>query len=277
MTEILNSFRFGVRLLDLIDIAIVAFIVYRLLLLIKGTRAMQMLLGLGVVGLGFFVSSTFGLFTTHWLLSHFFDYLIVIIIVLFQDDLRRALTHVGKTSVFTRSVSEAEKERLHELCKAASILATQKRGALLVIERDTGLKNFIETGSPIDAQINSELIVSLFQPTSPLHDGAVIISGDRIASAACFLPLSQDPDIDKRYGTRHRAAMGLSEETDAIIIIVSEETGNVHLVSGGKITTNMDEDALYRSLSIILNLLSRPERLTSKIKSWFGKKKRKTP
>jgi len=275
VTEILNSFRFGVRLLDFIDIAIVAFIVYRLLLLIKGTRAMQMLLGLGVVGLGFFVSSTFGLFTTHWLLSHFFDYLIVIIIVLFQDDLRRALTHVGKTSVFTRSVSEAEKERLHEICRSAAQLASQKRGALIVIERDTGLKNFIETGSSIDAQINSELIVSLFQPTSPLHDGAVIISGDRVAAAACFLPLSQDPDIDKRFGTRHRAAMGLSEETDAIVIIVSEETGQIQLVSGGKITTDLDESTLHRSLSIILNLLSRPDRFTNRVKSWLGKKRKK--
>lgn len=237
---------------------------------------MQMLLGLGVVGLGFFVSSTFGLFTTHWLLSHFFDYLIVIIIVLFQDDLRRALTHVGKTSVFTRSVSEAEKERLHELCKAASMLAAQKRGALLVIERDTGLKNFIETGSSIDSQVNSELIVSLFQPASPLHDGAVIISGDRVAAAACFLPLSQDPDIDKRFGTRHRAAVGLSEETDAIVIIVSEETGHIQLVSGGKITTNLDEETLFRSLSIILNLLSRPDHFANRIKSWFKRKRKST-
>lgn len=275
MTELLNSFRFGVRLLDLLDIVIVAFIVYRLLLLIKGTRAMQMLLGLGVVGFGFFVSSTFGLFTTHWLLSHFFDYLIVIIIVLFQDDLRRALTHVGKTSIFTRSVSEAEKEQLRELCKATSQLASQRKGALIVIERDNGLKNFIETGSSLDAQINSELIVSLFQSTSPLHDGAAIISADRIAAAACFLPLSQDPDIDKRFGTRHRAAVGLTEETDAVVVIVSEETGHIQLVTGGKITTNLDEDTLFKNLSVMLNLISRPERLSNRFKGWLGKRRRK--
>ena len=208
MAELLANLRSSFRLTDLIDIALVALIVYRILLLIKGTRAMQMLTGLGILGIGFFLSSTYELLTTSWLLSYFFDYLILIVIVLFQDDLRKALTNVGRAPFFSSASFEEEREMVDDIARAASRMAKERVGALIVIERETGLKNFIDTGSRIEAKVKSELLYSLFVETSPLHDGAVIITGGRIAAAGCFLPLSKETNIDKRYGTRHRAALG---------------------------------------------------------------------
>ncbi len=218
MGDILFNLQSSIRLIDVLDISIVAFIVYRILLLIKGTRAMQMLAGLGILGIVFFLSSTFELFTTHWLLSYFFDYFILIVIVLFQDDLRRALTNVGKNPFFSGASDEEEQEMVDEIARSASRLAKEKIGALIVIERETGLKNFIDTGSKLDSKVKAELLYSIFITSSPIHDGAAIITGGRIAAAGCFLPLSKDPNIDKRYGTRHRAALGLTEDTDAIVV-----------------------------------------------------------
>src|SRR3954466_10523269 len=183
MGDLLANLQSSLRLRDLLDVALVAFVVYRVLLLIKGTRAMQMLTGLGILGIGFFLSSTLELFTTHWLLSYFFDYLILIIIVLFQDDLRRALTHVGKNPFFSSASAEEEREMVDEISKAATRLAKERIGALIVIERETGLKNFIDTGSKLDARVRSELMYAIFVPTSPIHDGAVIITEGRIAAA----------------------------------------------------------------------------------------------
>src|SRR5688500_1745144 len=168
---------------------------------------MQMLTGLGILGIGFFLSSTLELFTTHWLLSHVFDYLILIVIVLFQEDLRRALTHVGKNPFFASLYDEEEREMVDEISRAAIRLSRENVGGLIVIERETGLKNFIDTGSRLDARVKSELLYSIFIPSSPIHDGAVILTEGRIAAAGCFLPLSTDPDLDKQYGTRHRAAL----------------------------------------------------------------------
>lgn len=212
MKDLFSNLQSSLKLIDLIDVSLVAFIVYRVLLLIKGTRAMQMLTGLGILALGFFLSSTFELMTTHWVLSHFFDYLVLIVIVLFQDDLRRALTHVGKNPFFQSASFEQELEMVEEITKAATRLARERIGALIVFERETGLKNFIDTGSKLDAQVKAELLYSIFLTSSPIHDGAVIITNGRIAAAGCFLPLSKDPNIDKKYGSRHRAALGLTEE-----------------------------------------------------------------
>ena len=254
MTALLAQLRSNLRFTDLIDIAIVAFLVYRLILLIKGTRAMQMLTGLGILGIGFFLSSALDLFTTHWVLSYFIDYLILIVIVLFQDDLRKALTHVGKNPFFASASAEEERAMVDEISRAASRLARERIGALMVIERETGLKNFIDTGSKIEARVNADLLYSLFHETSPLHDGAVIITAGRMAAAGCFLPLSKDPNIDKRYGTRHRAALGITEDTDAIVVLVSEEAGEAHLVKNGRLMTNLTEQELSGSLTALLNL-----------------------
>lgn len=259
----------SLRPIDLLDVSIVAFIVYRVLLLIKGTRAMQMLTGLGILGIGFYLSSMLELFTTHWLFSYFFDYLILIVIVLFQDDLRRALTHMGRNPFFSAASAEEEREMVDDIARAATRLANEKIGALIVIERETGLKNFIDTGSRIDSKVKSELIYSIFVPNSPIHDGALIIRGGRIASAGCFLPLSKDPNIDKRYGTRHRAALGITEDSDALVVLVSEEAGEAHLVKNGKITTNLTEQELTQSLVALLDLSRGNDKIPSRMKGWF--------
>ncbi len=269
MTDLLRNLHAGIRWIDFVDIAIVALIVYRALLLIRGTRAMQMLTGLGILGIAFFLSSTFELFTTHWLLSYFFDYLILIVIVLFQDDLRRALTHVGKNPFFSGASAEEEREMIDEVAKAANRLARERIGALMVIERETGLKNFIDTGSKLDSRVRSELLYSIFVPSSPIHDGAVIINGGRIAAAGCFLPLSKDPNIDRRYGTRHRAAIGLSEDTDAIVVLVSEEAGECHLVKSGRITMNLSEEELRQSLAALLDLAKPTSNLPARVRGWL--------
>lgn len=269
MGDFLTNLQPSIRLIDMVDVAIVGFIVYRILLLIKGTRAMQMLTGLGILGIGFFLSSTFEFFTTHWLLSYFFDYLILIVIVLFQDDLRRALTHVGKNPFFAVSSDVEEREMVDEIARAATRLAKEKIGGLIVIERETGLKNFIDTGSQLDARVNSELLYSIFIPSSPIHDGAVIITGGRLSAAGCFLPLSKDPNIDKRYGTRHRAALGLTEDSDAIVVLVSEEAGEAHLVKNGKITTNLNEQELRQSLAALLDLSRSQINLPRRMRSWI--------
>jgi diadenylate cyclase len=267
--DLLANLQSSFRWIDLLDVTIVAFIVYRILLLIKGTRAMQMLTGLGILGIAFFISSAFELFTTHWLLSYFFDYLILIVIVLFQDDLRRALTHVGKNPFFASASAEEEREMVDEIARAATRLAHERVGALIVIERETGLKNFIDTGSKLDSRVKSELLYSIFLTSSPIHDGAVIITGGRIAAAGCFLPLSKDPNIDKRYGTRHRAALGLTEDSDAIVILVSEEAGEAHLVKNGKLTTNLSEQEIRQSLSALLDISRSQVNIPRRMRGWI--------
>ncbi len=257
------------RWIDVVDVGIVAFIVYRALLLIRGTRAMQMLTGLGILGIGFFLSSTLELFTTHWLLSYFFDYFILIVIVLFQDDLRRALTHVGKNPFFSSASAEEEREMIDEIARAATRLASERTGALIVIERETGLKNFIDTGSKLESKVKAELLYAIFQTNSPIHDGAVIIREGRVAAAGCFLPLSKDPNIDKRYGTRHRAALGLTEDTDAIVVLVSEEAGEAHLVKSGKLTTNLSEQEIWQSLAALLDVSRSQAKLPRRLRSWI--------
>jgi uncharacterized protein (TIGR00159 family) len=267
--DLLINLRSSLRLIDLLDVGIVAFIVYRVLVLIKGTRAMQMLTGLGILGIGFYLSSMLELFTTHWLFSYFFDYLILIVIVLFQDDLRRALTHVGKNPFFSAASAEEEREMVDDIARAATRLARERIGGLIVLERETGLKNFIDTGSRLESRVKAELIYAIFVPTSPIHDGAVIITGGRIAAAGCFLPLSKDPNIDKRYGTRHRAALGLTEDSDAIVVLISEEAGEAHLVKNGKITTNLNEQELRESLAALLNLSRGHVNLPKRLRGWM--------
>jgi diadenylate cyclase len=270
MFDLLANLQSSLRWKDLMDVGIVAFILYRVLLLIKGTRGMQMLTGLGILGIAFFLSSAFELFTTHWLLSYFFDYVILIVIVVFQDDLRRALTHVGKNPFFSSASAEEEREMVDEIARAALRLARERIGALIVLERETGLKNFIDTGSQLDARVKSELIYSIFVPSSPIHDGAVIVTNGRVAAAGCFLPLSKDPNIDKRFGTRHRAALGLTEDSDAIVVLVSEEAGEAHLVKNGKITTNLSEPELRQSLAALLDIARSQTSWPKRIRSWWA-------
>jgi uncharacterized protein (TIGR00159 family) len=206
------------------------------------------------------------------LLSYFFDYLILIVIVLFQDDLRRALTHVGKNPFFSSASSEEEREMVDEIARAATRLANERIGALFVIERETGLKNFIDTGSRLESRVKAELLYAIFVPSSPIHDGAVIIREGRIEAAGCFLPLSKDPNIDKRYGTRHRAALGITEDSDAIVVLVSEEAGEAHLVKNGKITTNLSEQEIRQSLSALLDISRSQGGLPRQLRAWLNQR-----
>lgn len=277
MSELLRSWSSGVRWIDLADILIVSYIVYRALLLIKGTRAMQMLTGLGILGIGFFVSRSFELYASHWILSYFFDHLILIVVVLFQDDLRRALTHVGKNPFFAGSSREDQlTEIIEEVAKAARLLSREKIGALIVFEGETGLKNLIDTGSMLEARISHELIYSIFLTQTPIHDGAVILSGGRIAAAGCFLPLSKETGIDRKLGSRHRAALGLTEETDAVVVLCSEETGRINLVRSGQILSDLSEHELRESLLALLGTNRRAAQLPRRILDWFAASRRGT-
>jgi len=250
---------------DLLDIGIVAVLVYELLLLIRGTRAMQMALSGGfLIGL-YFLSRWLGLETVNWLIRNLAGYVVFALIVLLQTDIRRALAHFGRTPFFRhfdRSSSAAE-EAVEELVVAVANLSAHRTGALVVIERQIGLRNYIEGGIPLDATVTSDLLLSIFQPTSPLHDGAAILQGDRVAAAACFLPLSVNPKVSRELGTRHRAAIGLTEENDALAIVVSEETGIVSLALKGGIERGLTSDLLRLRLRSLLGMRRRDVREAS--------------
>jgi diadenylate cyclase len=229
---------------DLVDIILMSIIVYRLLLLIKGTKAAHMLMGLGVLLMASMLSRYFELYTVDWLIQSFWAQIVIAIIILFQPEIRRALAQMGETKLFRTLTSAEELKSLEEVVRAAIALANRKMGALIAIERETSLKDFIEIGTPLDAKVTHELLLSIFHPTSPIHDGAVVIRGNRIVAAGCFLPITMGPDISKALGTRHRAGIGLSEETDAVVIIVSEETGIVSMAIGGKMESPVDMGTL---------------------------------
>jgi diadenylate cyclase len=234
---------------DLIDIAIVSLAIYELLKLIRGTRAVQMALGVTVLVALFYVSTWGKLETVNWLIRNTFGYLVFATIVLFQSDIRRALARVGQAR-FIRYLAKTESDDdvIEEVVVAATTLSSHRIGAILAIERDIGLRNYIEGGIPLDANATYDLMLSIFQHTSPLHDGAAILQGDRVAAAACFLPLTVNPRLSRDLGTRHRAAIGLTEETDAVAVVVSEETGAISLALEGGIERGLTPDQLRARL-----------------------------
>lgn len=241
-----------IRIQDILDIIIVAILVYRLLLFIKGTSAVQMLIGLGVTLVILSAAATYlGLYTIDWIIHSFWSHIVVALLILFQPEIRRALAQMGKTAFLSSFTSAQELKSLDEIVKAVVTLSNRKIGALIAIERETTLGDFVEIGTLLDAKVSREILVSIFHPTSPIHDGAVVIKGNRIIAAGCFLPIIFRPDIDKTMGTRHRAGIGLTEETDAIVIIVSEETGNISMASEGKLEINLDMTALRTILTEI--------------------------
>jgi diadenylate cyclase len=230
---------------DILDIAVVAFVVYEALKLIRGTRAVQMALGSFLVIVLFFLSGLFPLQTVNWLIRNMLVYVAFAAIVIFQSDIRRALAHLGRAPFFRYFASgEAAEEAIAEIVVAAQMLSTQHTGAIIVVEREIGLRNYIESGIPLDAKLTYDLLVTIFQPGSPLHDGAVIVQEDRVAAAACFLPLTVNPRVGRELGTRHRAAIGLTEESDALAIVVSEETGQISLALDGDIDRRLDAEQL---------------------------------
>ena len=238
---------------DALDIALVSFLIYELLLLIRGTRAVQMALSGGfLIGL-FFLSEWLQLETVNWLIRNLAAYVVVAIIVLFQSDIRRALAHFGRAPFFRYfERATSTDETLEELVTAATTLSARRIGAIIVVERQIGLRNYIEGGIPLDATVTYDLMATIFQPGSPLHDGATIVQGDRVAAAACFLPLSVNPRVSRELGTRHRAAIGLTEENDAVAIVVSEETGIISLAIAGDLERGLTADALRIRLRALL-------------------------
>ena len=244
--------------IGLIDIAIVGFLIYQLLLIIKGTGAVQLGLGLLFLVLIFFASEWLRLNTLHWTLTRIFPYLFFIIIILFQHEIRKAVSVLGQNPLMNLFTGRLVREPLDEIIFAVTAMASKRIGSLVVLEREMGLKNYIESGIQIDAKVSYDLLMSIFNPASPLHDGAVIIQRDRISAAACFLPLTLNPDLAREMGSRHRAAIGLSEETDAMIIVVSEETGRISLVYKEIIAGDLDGPELKKRISDYL-YLDRPD------------------
>lgn len=238
---------------DVIDILIVSLLIYEALKLIRGTRAMQMAIGSVFVILLLYVSQAFPLRTVGWLIRTLLAYVGFAAIVLFQSDIRRALSHLGRLPFFRYfGQSEHAAETIEEVITAAAMLAKARVGALVVLEREIGLRNYVESGIPIDAAVSYDLLTTVFQVSTPLHDGAVIISEDRIAAAACFLPLTVSPKLDRDLGTRHRAAIGLTEESDAIAVVVSEERGEISLARAGRILRGLSADDLRAQLQSLI-------------------------
>ncbi len=264
MPDIFSSLRWQ----DIVDILIVSYIIYRIILLIRGTRAVQMLVGIIVITIIYLISSRLDLLALHLLLRTFLSSILLIVIIVFQRDIRRALTQMGKTPFFQKNQDMAAHE-ISEIISAAMYMAKRRIGALIIIERENGLRDYIESGFILDANLLRELLVAIFFPMSPMHDGGVIVQNGRIHSAGCLLPLSRNPNINKRYGTRHRAALGLSEETDAIIIVVSEETQEISIVQGGRITPLRDEEKLTEMLK---NIFLTREKTSPLWKTWLKRK-----
>ncbi len=241
-----SSSRSGLR--DAIDILVVAFIIYHALLLVKGTRGWQMTLGIVALVFFYYLTQMLQLRAVEWLLANFFAYFIFALIVIFQSELRRALAEIGKGPFFQRFRGRQNNPQHEAIALAASSLSEQNLGSLIVLEGEIGLRDYVEKGVQLDAVLTYDLLVSIFNPKSPLHDGAVIVQGDRISAAGCFLPITHDPQISRELGTRHRAAIGITEETDAVAIVVSEETGSISMVMRGKMVRNLDTDSLVRTL-----------------------------
>jgi uncharacterized protein (TIGR00159 family) len=238
---------------DILDILIVAFVIYRVFLIIKGTRALQVVLGLTVIFFVFFLSKKLELFTLGWILNNFVASIVLVIVVIFQNEIRRMLLILGRSPFFT-GISYVEETLFYdELVNACMVLSQRKIGALIAIEREVGLEEFMEIGVKIDSDVNAELIVSVFHTASPLHDGALIIKEGRIRSASSILPLTMKDDIDKRLGTRHRAAIGITEVTDAVALVVSEETRKVSYAFRGVLTEDMNADTLKKVLKELLS------------------------
>jgi uncharacterized protein (TIGR00159 family) len=239
-----------IRWQDLLDIGIIAFLVYRALHIVRGSRAMQMIIGLAVILVAYVSSRALELFTLNWILDNFLASIILVIIVIFQSDIRRALTQVGTAPLFTQGerMVQRREDIIEEVAQAAVAMAGKHVGGLIVFEREVGLNEYMEIGTRLDARVSRELLESVFLPHSPIHDGALVIQQGRVTAVRCLLPLSTNPHLKQSWGTRHRAALGVTEETDAVAVVISEQEGAVTLVVAGNVTENVDGTRLRSAL-----------------------------
>lgn len=251
--NMINTLRF----LDIIDIAIVAVCIYKLYMMIKETRAEQLVKGLVIIFIFVKISDSLKLYTVNWVLENMMTALAIMIIVVFQPELRKILETIGRSNILTKSFADIRGEKVdkcvEEIVHAVFSLSRQRIGALIIFERSTGLGDVVETGTVLNSEISSELLINIFIPNTPLHDGAVVIKNDTIKAAACFLPLSTEQSISKELGTRHRAAIGMSEKSDCLALIVSEETGGISIAEHGKINRYVDEPTLTKILTKLYN------------------------
>ena len=261
MTQFLTSWS---RVSVALDILLVAVVIYQVLVMIRGTRAAPMLAGVAVVAITFYLARIGELSTLNWLVSRLVPYVVFALIVVFQSEIRHVLANLGRRLSFLRG-STAEGDSYDDIVLAANLFSQHQTGALIVIEREIGLRTHIESGVPLDARLSYDLLATIFRPSAPLHDGAVIVQKDRIAAAACFLPLSMNPMLSTQLGTRHRAGIGITEETDAIAVIVSEETGAISLAIGGKIERDLAVDQLRGRLGSELRRYMSPVTLPTAI------------
>lgn len=255
--------------ISVIDILLVAIVIYEFLALIRGTRAALILVGVSVVILAFYFSRVGQLVTLNWLISRVLPYAVFALIVIFAPEIRQALARLGRRLTVTHKSAERA-DAYDDVVMAANLFSQNQTGALIVIEREIGLRTYVESGVAIDAQLSYDLLATLFRPSAPLHDGAVIIRGDRISAAACFLPLSMNPVLSTQLGTRHRAGIGITEETDAVAIIVSEETGSISLAVGGGIERDLTVERLRERMSVLLRRYVPPTPLPTAVSGGPG-------
>lgn len=257
-----------------VDILLVWYVIYKLIMIIKGTKAVQLLKGILMISIVTWVSEIFNLQTLNWIMEQVLLYWgVLAIIIIFQPELRRALEHLGRGKFFSRGNQEDEEQEkmVEAIVKATDYMAKRRIGALISIERETGLGDYIETGIPLNANISSELLINIFIPNTPLHDGAVILQKNMVAAAACYLPLSESPFISKELGTRHRAAVGISEVTDSLTVIVSEETGQISLTKNGELHRGLKLDLFKEMLSKELLYQVKTKQASSARWNWRGK------
>ena len=267
-----NIFRY---LASIVDIAIIWYVVYKLIMLIKGTKAVQLLKGIFVILLVKLFSDFLGLRTLSWIVDNIITWGFLAIIIIFQPELRRALEQLGRGRFFSRTGGQEEEElekTANAIIKATDYMAKRRIGALISLERETGMSDYIETGIRVDGKISSELLINIFIPNTPLHDGAVILQKNNVAAAACYLPLSESPFISKELGTRHRAALGISEVTDSITIVVSEETGSISLTKNGELYRDLSRDTFKEMITTEIVGKEKEKNTPSTLWNWRMKK-----
>jgi diadenylate cyclase len=269
------DFTFMKYLASVVDILLVWYVIYKLIMVIRGTKAVQLLKGIFVILIVRVISDFFGLKTLSWIMEQAITWGFLAIIIIFQPELRRALEQLGRGKFFSRSSSQEDVDQektVNAIIKATDYMAKRRIGALISIERETGMSDYIETGIPLNSKISSELLINIFIPNTPLHDGAVIIQKSSVAAAACYLPLSESPFISKELGTRHRAALGISEVTDSITVVVSEETGGISLTKNGELHRDLSAEVFKELLSNELLDQNKHKQASSAPWNWRGKK-----